>query len=435
VALAAALASISAGFVIGRYTARNAHSAQDYPGADAGNSPEAFGYPRAKAETRSALASVRIEQLSHIPLSELAEVLEHRDAREIAQLAQKFDLLPPNPATYANLRPFFKTWAQFDERSAFKTAVAFTDLRTREIAIETIAASTSPDGAGRIAQLIREQPAGTFRDGTKEQLFDAALSNWSQTNPAAAAQFVVENPELREISASKILRNWGWIEGPAAMAWLSEHPSGSDYAAPRELSDTMLGWLEKDPAAASTYIVDHLDDGKMRECIHDAAFALFFVDKSLALQWPEKLPAGEIRETAILEIAKAYSDTDSKAAAEWIVHLPRETGMEALGYVMSEWARKDSDAALAWINNGAGSLRDDALASFCLSIAANRPGKAIEAANLIADPARRVRTIEAVVGNTPDSALEQVRGWIQSSLLSPEQKAQLLAKITAPQKR
>jgi hypothetical protein len=433
VALTAVLVSLSVGFVIGRYSARNAHSANDYVGADARNSREAFGHPRAEAEARSALASVRVEQLSHIPLSELAEVLEHRDAREIAQLAQKFDLLPPNPATYANLRPFFKTWAQFDERSAFKTAVAFTDSRTREIAIETIAASASPDGAGRIAQLIREQPAGTFRDGIKEQLFEPALSNWSQTHPAAAAEFVAENPELREISGSTILRNWGWIEGLAAVAWLNEHPSGSDYAATNELTEAMLGWLEKDPTAASTYIVDHVDDGKMPECIRRTASALFDVDKTLALQWPEKLPAGEIRETAILEIAKEYAETDPKEAAEWVVRLPSH-GMVALESVVSKWTQKDSDAALAWINSSAGNLRDEALSSYCDSMSEKSPGKAIEAANLIVDPVRRVHTIEAVIGNT-DSALEQVRGWIQSSLLSPEQKAQLLAKKTASQTR
>lgn len=435
-ALAAVLASLLLGFVTGWYTARNAHSAHHYAGTDALNSREASAHPRAETEARSTLASVRIEQLSHIPLSELAEVLEHRDAREIAQLAQKFDSLPPNPQTYANLRPFFKTWAQFDERSAFKTAVAFTDNRTREIAIETIATSASPDGAGRTAQLIREQPAGTFRDGIKEELFDSALVNWSQTNPPAAAQFILENPELREMSGSKILRNWGWIEGPAAVAWLKEHPSGSDYAEIKEWPEAMLGWLEKDPAAASTYIVDHVDDPKMLQCISQAASGLFDVDKGLALQWPDKLPAGEIREMAISEIAKEYAETESpQEAAEWIVRLPSKTGIEALDRVMSKWTQKDSDAALAWINSGAGNLRDEALASFCRNIPGKDARKAIEAANLIVDPARRIQTIEAVIENTPDSALQQVRGWIQSSLLSPEQKAQLLAKIATPQTR
>lgn len=303
------------------------------------------------------------------------------------------------------------------------------------MAIESIAASASPDGAGRIAQLIREQPAGTFRDGIKEQLLDAALSNWSQTNPAAAAEFIVENPELREIAGGKILRNWGWIEGPDAVAWLNEHPGGGDYAAARELSEAMLGWLEKDPAAASTYIVDHVDDGRMQECISDAASGLFQVDKLRALEWPEKLPAGEIREIAIRAIAREYSETDPKEAAEWVARLPGNTGLEAIESVILKWTQKDSDAALAWINTSAGNLRDEALAGFCRSISGESPGKALDAANLIVDPARRLHTIEAVVGNTLDSELEQVRGWIRSSLLSPEQKAQLLAKIAAPETR
>lgn len=191
----------------------------------------------------------------------------------------------------------------------------------------------------------------------------------------------------------------------------------------------------KDPAAASTYIVDHVDDPKILQCISQAASGLFDVDKRLALQWPDKLPAGEIREMAISEIAKEYAETDPQEAAEWIVRLPSKTGIEALDRVMSKWTQKDSDAALTWINSGAGNLRDEALASFCRNIPGKNAGKAIEAANLIVDPARRLQTIEAVIENTPDSALQQVRGWIQSSLLSPEQKAQLLAKIAAPQKR
>jgi hypothetical protein len=197
----------------------------------------------------------------------------------------------------------------------------------------------------------------------------------------------------------------------------------------------MLGWLEKDPAAGSTYIVDHVNDGKMSECIHQTASALFYVDKPRALQWPEKLPAGEIRETAIREIAKAYSETDPKEAADWVVQLPSKTGVEALESVMSSWTQKDSEAALAWINSGAGNRREDALVSFCAGISGKSPGKAIEAANLIVDPARRFQTIEAIVGSRSDSTSEQVRGWIQASLLSPEQKAQMLARIAASETR
>lgn len=318
VALAIVVASLLVGFVIGRYSAGNAPSADHYAGVDGRRSREARSRPAAEVEARPSLTNVRVEQLSHVPPAELAEVLQDRDPREIAQLAQKFDSLPPNPMTYANLRPFFKTWAQFDERSAFKAAVAFTDSRTQAVAIETIAASASPEGAGRIAQLIREQPAGTFRDGTEQQLLGTALSNWSQTNPPAAAEFVVQNPELRGIAGDKILRNWGWIEGPVAVTWLNEHPSASDYDASVELGEAMLGWIEKDPAAASTYIVEHADDGRWVRCISSAAFGLFYVDKSLALQWPEKLPAGGIQETAILEIAREYSRADPKGAAEWI---------------------------------------------------------------------------------------------------------------------
>lgn len=432
VALAAAPVLLLLGFVIGRYSATDANSRHDQAAANARNSRETSEHLRWEAEDRPALASIRVEDLSHIPSSELAEVLEHRDAREIAQLAQKFDSLPPNPATYANLRPFFKTWAQFDEQSAFKAALTFADKRTQEIAIGAIAESASPEGAGRIAQLIRDQPAGTFRDGIKAELLDSAVENWSQKNPAPAAQFILENPELREMSGSKILRNWGWIEGPAAVGWLKEHPSGSDYAAFKEFPEAMLGWLEKDPAGASTYIIDHLDDPNIAQCVNQAASGLVYADKSLALQWPDKLPAGEIREIAIVAIAREYAETDPREAANWVVQLSGRTGIEALDGVIAKWAQKDLDAALGWINSSAGNLRDQALASFSQSVTGSASNKAIEAANLIFDPSLRFLTVEALVRNRSDSSSQQI-ALIQSSLLSREQKAQLLASVGKPE--
>ena len=431
----AALGFLLLGFVLGRFSASNVRPPHDLASAEARSTSKTSGHLRAEHEARSPLSSVRVEELSHIPPSELAEVLEHRDAREIALLAQKFDSLPPNPQTYANLRPLFKMWAQLDEKAAFKTAVAFTDQRTQEMAIDTIATSASPDGAGRIAQLIREQPAGTFRDGIKEQLLDPALVNWSQTDPAAAAEFIVENPELREISLTKILRNFGWIEGAAAIKWLNEHPSKNDYTGTSEWSEALLGWLEKTPTNASTYIVDHLDEGSIRESISSAATGLYYVDKSLALQWPGRLPAGDIRETAMTQIARAYSETDPKAAAAWVAGFPRDTGTDAFGVVMSKWTTTDADAALAWINSGAGNRRDEALAFYSHSLFPANPDKAIETANSIFDPALRIRTLETIIGNTPASAAERVKRWIASSLLSREQKAQLLARMEAAQAR
>lgn len=57
---------------------------------------------------RSSLLDVRVDQVSHVPISEIRDLLSNRDVSEIAELAHKFDALPPNPQTYSNLRPFFK---------------------------------------------------------------------------------------------------------------------------------------------------------------------------------------------------------------------------------------------------------------------------------------------------------------------------------------
>ncbi|MBA3881265.1 MAG: hypothetical protein H0X73_00815 [Chthoniobacterales bacterium] len=63
--------------------------------------------------------------------------------------------------------------------------------------METIADSASPDGAGRIAKLLRQLPENALQSG--------------------------------------VLRNWGWIEGPVALAWLERHPNTADPSEFREL--------------------------------------------------------------------------------------------------------------------------------------------------------------------------------------------------------
>jgi hypothetical protein len=429
-----AIASLLIGFVSGRSWGpdRRANVQED---AAARKLRESSGNRPSGDERHPDLATIRVEELAHIPPSELAEVLEHCSPRELAQLAQRFNSFPPNPNTYANLKPFFKIWAQSDEQSAFKSAVALTDHRTQEMAIEAIVSSASPDGAGRIAQLMRDQPESTFREGVKEQLYDSALVNWSQTSPAAAAEFILENPALRETSASKVLRNFGWIEGPAAIKWLNDHPGTNDYTANTEWSEALLGWIEKDPRVASTYISDHLDEGKIRECISSAASGLFYCDKGLALQWPQELPAGDNRDAAILQIARVYADADPRGAAAWVVGFPEKTGIEGLNTVISQWTREDANAALEWINHSAGARRDEALALFCSSLSSANPDKAMETVNNIFDPALRIRTMEDIIRNVPASASGQTKRWIESSLLSREQKAYLLARIPEAQTR
>ncbi len=181
--------------------------------------------------------------------------------------------------------------------------------------METIADCASPDGAGRIAKLLPQLPESAFQPFGREQFLAKAVTNLSQANPAQAAEFLENNPQLRSSCRTDILRNRGWIEGPVALAWLDRHPNTDN---PSEFQELWLGWAKKDPSAASTYILNHLDDPRARQSVGNAAFGLYFVDKDLALSWAEKLPA-DLRATANLEIAKNYADSDPTAAAEWSV--------------------------------------------------------------------------------------------------------------------
>ncbi len=111
-----------------------------------------------------------------------------RDPKELLELARKFDRYPPDPQTYANLRPFFKSWAQIDADAAFAGAKAIKDLLCREVATMEIAQAARPEGAGRVARLILGQPDGTYREQMRDKLLDTAIENWSQSNPFSAME-------------------------------------------------------------------------------------------------------------------------------------------------------------------------------------------------------------------------------------------------------
>lgn len=288
--------------------------------------------------------------------------------------------------------------------------------------METIADSASPDGAGRIAKLLRQLPESALQSGGREQLLAKAVTNLSQANPAQAAEFLEDNPQLRSSCGADILRNWGWIEGPVALAWLERYPSTTD---PSEFQALWLGWAEKDSPAAATYILNHLDDPRVHQSVDNAAFGLFFVDKDLALSWAEKLPA-EIRATANLEIANYYWGSDPTAAAEWSVQLPVDERNLALSVVLREWSNTNPDLALTWINSSSGTLRDEALEVFCRTLSGRTPTKAIELANTMADQARRESTLQAILENWLQTSSDEAAAWIRSSFLPARQKPRCL---------
>lgn len=47
-------------------------------------------------------------------------------------------------------------------------------------------------------------------------------------NPAGAAEFLEAEQALLIRNAGKVLRNWGWSDPTAALAWLNQHPAADE---------------------------------------------------------------------------------------------------------------------------------------------------------------------------------------------------------------
>ncbi|CAN5615068.1 hypothetical protein BH18VER1_BH18VER1_15010 [soil metagenome] len=349
-------------------------------------------------------------------------------AEELMEVARKFHSYLPDPQTYANLRPFYQTWAQIDPDAAFAGARAIPDLLCREIATEQVAQSARPEGAGRIAQLMLEQPEGTYRTELKDRLVDTAIGNWSQSNPAAAAQFLESRPELLARNVGNLVGNWGWIDPPAALAWFDQHAD----VGPERFSvfqELMTGWVQKAPVGAADYILDHIDEPRASVALGTVAFGLFYVDNNVAKDWVVKLPAGELRSGAAGEIASAWASDDPSAAAVWAATQPPEDAMQALTATAAAWARKDAHAMLQWTNTLPLDSRNQILRHAIISSSLSMtPESKLTVAGTISDSDLQREALTYVLNEWRESDPASAETWIRSR--SPAERAALSASLS-----
>ncbi len=120
---------------------------------------------------------------------------------------------------------------------------------------------------------------------------------------------------------SAALGEWASKDAPAAVQWLSKHPS--DPSLNDAQAAIAIAWSDEHPREAATYVATAMTEGQ-----HQDRAAIAIVqrwaqqDAPSAARWVETLPQDHLEITAAEELTRIWSEDDPGTAEGWVQQLP-----------------------------------------------------------------------------------------------------------------
>lgn len=314
-------------------------------------------------------------------------------------------------------------------------------------------ATASPAEIPALLDLVAKLPHRLDRERCRAQL----LARWVAADPTAARAWSEARPILSERRAAlrDLLTSLGKVSPEQAAAWISSADVGGlgQYEALRTIT---AGWLARDPAGAEAWVAQISDpdlrgsalDGfisalaeenpsaaldkalAMISRRHDqsalgiAARAMVLRDPTSAAAVLDRIPAGEGRNWAAIQVVDALSASDPKLAAEFALTLPAgQSRAAALSNALKAMA-VDPDTAFSWLQAElpAGAERDQAIRNVVESIAEGAPADALRRLDLL-PPDFRAETTKSLIRRWAENDLASASVWVNQLPPGPERDA------------
>ena len=233
----------------------------------------------------------------------------------------------------------------------------------------------------------------------------------------------------REVLRQATLKRWAKLEPGKAFPVIAAMPESRDKV---ETLRYVAIQLARENAASAAQSVSKLPAGRSRgEAITGVAEAWARTDPQAALAWALSLPLGDTREGALREIRFVWVHTDPIAAARHVTaSVPAGNIKNALlTNIAVEWALIDPQAAIQWARNLTDvNERELALARAIESWADRAPDAASKFALTLPPGLSRQRTVVAVAGRWATQAPE-VAAVYAATLKEPELRLPSLAAV------
>lgn len=246
----------------------------------------------------------------------------------------------------------------------------------------------SPD---QVRAWVVQLPEGSARNDAIKSL----LSVWSDTNPADATAFALENLRGRERGEylERIVGRWAYFDSTAVLEFARNLP----------------------------------DDAERQQMMRGVLGALSRVNPAQAAGLINELPVGKPRDDAAGQILQSWANVDPQAATAWLEQFP-ESDARTRGYyaVARSWGLNDYPAAATWIRSQpAGPDRDEAIRAFVQSVDGADIALANQWAAAIQDPQKRRQSSEQVFGRWLSEDSARASDWVQNGQMDSSLRAYL----------
>ena len=345
-------------------------------------------------------------------------------AKNVGQATALAARLSSTDGRNAALREVAQVWAQTDPARAltwfFQNSTSHEDWMMNGVFHEWV--STAPEDAAGFAAAL---PPGSARTAVVQNLG----TEWGAVDPEAAAQWLRSLPRGAEsANAFKgLIRSWTHEQPQRAAEFLLAQTGD-------RLRDDLLhtlgaDWAEQDPAAALAWARTRNEPELEYLIVAPAVAAVAARDPTTAERRVAELKTPKAQTAAIVEIANGMTQrSDPAAAAKWLMDLDSKYAIGTSFHdPMREWARRDRDAAGAWLNEQpAGARKDAALDRYADGLAERDAASAAAWAATIGDGKLRQKRLQAVVTAWADSASAAARAWVAGQHFSAAEQSELL---------
>jgi len=330
--------------------------------------------------------------------------LTPENAREIFDALRKSGSADGNFGRDMGL--FLQAWGRLDgEKAIAAVADLGGDGRRRVFASGAAMegwASTDPEAA--------KAHLATAENGWEKGMMTQGLVNGiTRTDPAAATEYVLQLDAEREAAGENEGNRWRGMAISSQMEVIAD-------------AQLRLG------TTVATNWAEGLPDGDIKSAAFDqVAESLIASDMDAAREWVQSHAGSDFAQQAVREIAEEFSRTDPEAAITWANGLPEEGQRSALSETFERWTRDDATAASEYLQGMDDSPgRDAAVGSFARELDREDPVLAAQWASSISDTEQRTETLQAVGSSWMRTDPEAARAWLPTSGLSEEAQTQII---------
>ena len=275
-----------------------------------------------------------------------------------------------------------------EELSQYNQTEAYSFIQTvpfssgRGWAIERLSSHWVLQNPENTLQWSRALPVEKERD----MAVTAALSSWSEVDPAAAAEYVEKNTDLsiKPAMAGLIAEQWAETNPEKAMEFCLKHlpdeaPETDDsktrvlsclmkkdadkalemitdfpnaFDEQKQIGPSIVKWIGESPHEINK-VLDFIEDAQLSPKMMGAvATGWTSVDPGSAAKWIESLDEGEGKQNAIKSMLSQTTDTHPETVIEWALQVNNpETRLGFLRDAVTKIARLDPEAARQELRN------------------------------------------------------------------------------------